>query len=253
MDLGLADRVYVLTGASKGLGFATARALVADGARVVISARDPDQVTAAVGRLGPDDRVLGLTADLATPDTATRLVDTALERFGRLDGGLVSVGGPPPGSAAQATDAQWRDSFETIFLGTVRAARTIAAALPGGGALGLVLSNSVRAPIPGLGISNGLRPGLAGVAKDMADEYGPRGVRVLSLLPGRILTDRNRELFAASGDPERARTDAEAAIPLRRIGDPDEFGRVAAFVLSPAASYLTGVAIPVDGGALRSL
>ncbi|MEN3611141.1 SDR family oxidoreductase [Plantactinospora sp. ZYX-F-223] len=253
MDLGLADRVYVLTGASKGLGFATARALVADGARVVISARDPDQVAAAAGRLGPDDRVLGLTADLATPDTATRLVDTALERFGRLDGGLVSVGGPPPGSAAQATDAQWRDSFETIFLGTVRAARTIAAALPSGGALGLVLSNSVRAPIPGLGISNGLRPGLAGVAKDMADEYGPRGVRVLSLLPGRILTDRNRELFAASGDPERARADAEAAIPLRRIGDPDEFGRVAAFVLSPAASYLTGVTIPVDGGALRSL
>ncbi|MDW5328126.1 SDR family oxidoreductase [Plantactinospora sp. KLBMP9567] len=253
MDLGLADRVYVLTGASKGLGFATARALVADGARVVISARDPDQVAAAAGRLGPDDRVLGLTADLATPDTATRLVDTALERFGRLDGGLVSVGGPPPGSAAQATDAQWRDSFETIFLGTVRAARTIAAVLPSGGALGLVLSNSVRAPIPGLGISNGLRPGLAGVAKDMADEYGPRGVRVLSLLPGRILTDRNRELFAASGDPERARADAEAAIPLRRIGDPDEFGRVAAFVLSPAASYLTGVTIPVDGGALRSL
>ncbi|GAA3764564.1 SDR family oxidoreductase [Plantactinospora mayteni] len=253
MDLGLADRVYVLTGASKGLGFATARALVADGARVVISARDPDQVATAAERLGPDDRVVGVTADLASPDTATRLVDTALERFGGLDGGLVSVGGPPPGSAAQATDAQWRDSFETIFLGTVRAARTIAAALPVGGALGLVLSNSVRAPIPGLGISNGLRPGLAGVAKDMADEYGPRGVRVLSLLPGRILTDRNRELFAASGDPERARADAEAAIPLRRIGDPDEFGRVAAFVLSPAASYLTGVTIPVDGGALRSL
>ncbi|AVT40554.1 SDR family oxidoreductase [Plantactinospora sp. BB1] len=253
MDLGLADRAYVLTGASKGLGLATARALVADGARVVISARDADQVADAASRLGPDDRVVGLAADLAAPETATRLVETALERFGRLDGGLVSVGGPPHGSAAQATDAQWRDSFETIFLGTVRAARTIAAALSTGGALGLVLSNSARAPIPGLGISNGLRPGLAGVAKDMADEYGPRGVRVLSLLPGRILTDRNRELFAATGDPERARADAEAAIPLRRIGDPDEFGRVAAFVLSPAASYLTGVTIPVDGGALRSL
>ncbi|MEQ4305651.1 SDR family oxidoreductase [Plantactinospora sp. B6F1] len=253
MDLGLADRVYVLTGASKGLGLATARALVADGARVVISARNRDQVAEAAGLLGPEDRVVGLAADLAAPDTATRLVDTAVQRFGRLDGGLVSVGGPPPGSAAQATDAQWRDSFETVFLGTVRVARTIAAALPAGGALGLVLSSSVRAPIPGLGISNGLRPGLAGVAKDMADEYGPRGVRVLSLLPGRILTDRNRALFAASGDPERARAEAEEAIPLRRLGDPDEFGRVAAFVLSPAASYLTGVTLPVDGGALRSL
>ena len=114
-----------------------------------------------------------------------------------------------------------------------------------------MLSSSVRAPLAGLGISNGLRPGLAAVAKELADEHGPRGVRVLSLLPGRILTDRNRELFAATGDPERARAQAEAAIPLRRLGEPAEFGRVAAFVLSPAAGYLTGVAVPVDGGALR--
>ncbi|GIG92956.1 SDR family oxidoreductase [Plantactinospora endophytica] len=253
MDLGLADRVYVLTGASKGLGFATARALVADGARVVISARGADQVATAAQRLGPPDRVVGLTADLTDPETAPRLVDTALERFGRLDGALVSVGGPPRGTAAQTSDEQWRISFETIFLGTVRTARTVGAALSTGGALGLVLSNSARSPITGLGISNGLRPGLAGVAKDMADEYGPRGVRVVSLLPGRILTDRNRELFAATGDPERARAEAEADIPLRRIADPDEFGRVAAFVLSPAASYLTGITLPVDGGALRGL
>ncbi|WP_422774246.1 SDR family oxidoreductase [Plantactinospora sp. WMMC1484] len=253
MDLGLADRVYVLTGASKGLGFATARALVADGARVVLSARDPDRVAAAAEQLGRDDRVIGLAADLADPDTSTRLVETALERFGQLDGALVSVGGPPRGTAAQATDAQWRASFETIFLGTVRTARTVAAALPGGGAIGLVLSNSVRAPIPGLGVSNGLRPGLAGVAKDMSDEYGPRGVRVVSLLPGRLLTDRNQELLAAGHDPERARAEIEAEIPLRRMGDPEEFGRVAAFVLSPAASYLTGVTIPVDGGALRGI
>lgn len=253
MDLGLADRVYVLTGASKGLGFATAQCLVADGARVVISARGADQVTAAVERLGDADRVAGLVADLAEPDTAARLVDTAVERFGRLDGALVSVGGPPQGSVAQTTDEQWRAAFETIFLGTVRAARTVAAALSDGGALGLVLSNSVRAPISGLGISNGLRPGLAGAAKDLADEYGPRGVRVVSLLPGRILTDRNRDLFAATGDPDRARAETEAGIPLRRIADPAEFGRVAAFVLSPAASYLTGITIPVDGGALRGL
>jgi 3-oxoacyl-[acyl-carrier protein] reductase len=253
MDLGLADRVYVLTGASKGLGFATARSLVADGARVVLSARDADQVAEAARQLGDEDRAVGLCADLTDPDTATRLVDTAMARFGRLDGALVSVGGPPRASAAQATDEQWRNSFETIFLGTLRTARTVAAALSDGGAIGLVLSNSVRAPIPGLGISNGLRPGLAGAAKDMADEYGPRGVRVVSLLPGRILTDRNRELFAATGDADRARADAEAEIPLRRIGDPAEFGRVAAFVLSPAASYLTGVSIPIDGGALRGL
>ncbi|SDZ11074.1 3-oxoacyl-[acyl-carrier protein] reductase [Micromonospora pattaloongensis] len=253
MDLGLTDRVYVLTGASRGLGFATAQALVADGARVVISSRDETKVTDAVATLGGPDRAVGVTGDLAEPELAQRLVDLARERFGRLDGALISVGGPPPGTAAQATDEQWRNAFETIFLGMARAARTVAAALSDGGAIGLVLSTSVRSPIAGLGISNGLRPGLAGMAKDMADEYGPRGVRVISLLPGRILTDRNRELFGAAPDPEAARAQAEAGIPLRRIGDPAEFGRVAAFALSPAASYLTGISLPVDGGALRPL
>jgi 3-oxoacyl-[acyl-carrier protein] reductase len=98
-----------------------------------------------------------------------------------------------------------------------------------------------------------LRPGLAGVAKDMADEYGAHGVRFVGLLPGRIMTDRNKELFGATGDPETAAAEAAAAIPLGRLGEPAEFGRVAAFVLSPAASYLTGITLPVDGGALRML
>ncbi|SCG45425.1 SDR family oxidoreductase [Micromonospora coxensis] len=253
MDLGLTDRVYVLTGASRGLGFATAQCLVADGARVVVSARVPEQVAEAVARLGGPEHAIGLTADLADPATPQRLVAAAREHFGRLDGALVSVGGPPPGTAAQVDDEQWRQSFETVFLGSVRMARTVAAALTDGGAIGLVLSTSTRSPVPGLGISNGLRPGLAGVAKDMADEYGPRGVRVLGLLPGRIMTDRNRALFAATGDAEAARVEAEAGIPLRRIGDPAEFGRVAAFLLSPAAGYVTGVTVPVDGGALRGL
>ncbi|MEU5553349.1 SDR family oxidoreductase [Micromonospora sp. NPDC047793] len=253
MDLGLTDRVYVLTGASRGLGHATARCLVADGARVVLSARNADTVAAATADLGGPEHAVGITADLTDPDTPERLVHAAHEHFGRLDGALVSVGGPTPGSAASVDDEQWRRAFETIFLGSVRTVRTVAGALPDGGAIALVLSTSVRGPVTGLGISNGLRPGLAGVAKDVADEYGPRGVRVVGLLPGRIMTDRNRELFAASGDPEQARAEAEAGIPLRRIGDPEEFGKVAAFVLSPAASYLTGVTIPVDGGALRGL
>jgi 3-oxoacyl-[acyl-carrier protein] reductase len=252
MDLGLADRVYVLTGASRGLGFATAECLVADGARVVISSRDPQRVAEAVQRLGPE-RAAGVALDLADPDTARRLVDEARGRFGRLDGGLISVGGPPPGTAASVGDDAWRAAFETVFLGSVRAARTVIGALGEGGAVGLVLSSSVRSPIPGLGISNGLRPGLAGAAKDMADEHAPRGIRVFSLLPGRILTDRNRELFAATGDAAKAQADAEAAAPLRRLGDPAEFGRVAAFLLSPAASYLTGLTVPVDGGAVRTL
>jgi 3-oxoacyl-[acyl-carrier protein] reductase len=252
MDLGLDGRVYILTGASRGLGLATGRALVADGARVVLSARDPERLAAAVNELGPA-HATGVVADLAEAETAARLVETAQRTYGRLDGALISVGGPPPGTAAQVSDDQWREAFETVFLGSIRIARTVAHALAEGGAIALVLSASARSPIPGLGLSNGLRPGLAGAAKDMADEFGPRGVRVISLLPNRIMTDRLRQLFAAAPDPAAERSATEASVPLRRIGEPDEFGRVAAFLLSPAASYLTGLTVPIDGGAVRSI
>lgn len=249
MDLGLDGRVYLLTGASRGLGFATAEALVADGARVVVSARGQDAVDEAVARLG--DGATGVVADLADPGAAEMLVGAATSTYGRLDGALISVGGPGTGTAAQQSDDQWRDAFETVFLGSVRVARTVAGALQAGGAIGFVLSTSTRAPLPGLGLSNGLRPGLAGVAKDMADEFGPRGIRVVSLLPGRILTDRTQALYDSTGDARKAAADAAAGVPLRRLGEPAEFGRVAAFVLSPAAGYLTGLQIPVDGGATR--
>ncbi len=250
MDLGLTDKVYVVTGASKGLGYATASALVADGARVVVSARDTDRVAAAVERLGGMPHATGVVADLAAEDTPERLVTAASERFGRLDGALVSCGGPPPATVAGATDEAWRQAFDTVFLGAVRCARVVAGALTEGGAIALVLSSSARSPITGLGISNGLRPGLAMATKDMADQFGPAGVRLVGLLPGRIATDRILELD--QGDESVAERQ-RAAIPLRRYGTPDEFGRVAAFVLSPAAGYLTGSLITVDGGAMRCL
>ncbi|HEX3901028.1 MAG TPA: SDR family oxidoreductase [Mycobacteriales bacterium] len=245
MDLGLTDRVYVVTGGTKGLGFAGAQALVADGARVVVSSRSHDSVEAAVARLG--DNARGVAADNADPGTPDRLVDAAIGAWGRIDGALLSVGGPPGTDALGATDAQWQDEFDTVFLGTIRMVRAVAARLQTGGAIGLVLSTSAKSPIPNLAISNGFRPGLAIWAKQLADDLGPSGVRVVSFLPGRILTDRTLTL-----NPDPADRDKLAAgIPLRRYGDPEEFGRVAAFTLSPAASYLTGCAIPVDGGALR--
>jgi 3-oxoacyl-[acyl-carrier protein] reductase len=142
MDLGLDGRVFILTGASRGLGFATAEALVTDGAKVVISSRDEKHVTAAVEWLGGGQFAAGVVADLADPSPPHRLGDEALARFGRFDGALVSVGGPAQGSAAAMTDDQWRAAFETVFLGSVRAVRTFAAALPGGGAIALVLSTS---------------------------------------------------------------------------------------------------------------
>ncbi|MFF3732800.1 SDR family oxidoreductase [Streptomyces sp. NPDC002476] len=246
MDLGLKDRVYIVTGASRGLGNATARALAEDGARVIITGRDERRVEAAAAELGPG--AVGVVADNADPSSAQRLVDGAHERFGRLDGILISVGGPAPGFVADNTDEQWRSAFESVFLGAVRLARAAAASLGEGGVIGFVLSGSVHEPIAGLTISNGLRPGLAGFAKSLADELGPRGIRVVGVLPGRIDTDRVRELDALSGDPEAARAAGAALIPLRRYGAPEEFGRTAAFLLSPAASYLTGVMLPVDGG-----
>lgn len=248
MELGLADRVYVVTGGTKGLGFATARCLVDDGARVVVSSRSAASVDDAVAALGASAAV-GVVADNADTATPGRLVDAALSTYGRLDGALISVGGPPGTPALGATDEQWQAAFESVFLGAVRTARALVPHLDDGAAIGLVLSSSVKSPLSGIEISNGLRPGLAMWAKQLADELGPRGVRVFSLLPGRVTTDRTLALTPDPADRERL----AATIPLRRMGEPEEFGRVAAFLLSPAASYLTGLVVPVDGGALRAL
>ncbi|MEV6181620.1 SDR family oxidoreductase [Streptomyces sp. NPDC052015] len=246
MDLGLKDRVYVVTGATRGLGNAAARELVADGAKVVVTGRDEQRAADAAKELGPN--AVGLAVDNADPEGPARLIAAAREHFGGFDGILVSVGGPPPGFVADNSDEQWQAAFESVFLGAVRLARASAAELEAGGVIGFVLSGSVHEPIPGLTISNGLRPGLAGFAKSLADELGPRGVRVVGLLPARIDTDRVRELDGLSADPEATRAANESRIPLRRYGTPKEFGRTAAFLLSPAASYLTGIMVPVDGG-----
>ena len=246
MDLGLKDRVYVVTGATRGLGNASARGLVADGAKVVVSGRDEKRAVEAAAELGPN--AVGVAVDNADAQAPARLIAAAREHFGGFDGILVSVGGPPAGFVADTTDEQWQASFESVFLGAVRLARAAAGELGAGGVIGFVLSGSVYEPIPGLTISNALRPGLAGFAKSLADELGPRGIRVVGLLPARIDTDRARELDGLSADPQATRAASESRIPLRRYGTAEEFGRVAAFLLSPAASYLTGIMVPVDGG-----
>lgn len=254
MDLGISDHVYVVSGGSTGLGFATARVLVDEGARVVLVARDEGRMATALAGLGP--AAVGLHADLAAPTTAQDAVTLALSAFGRLDGGLISVGGPPAGSPLTTTDEQWRQAFESVFLGSLRLARALCAGIADSGrsatgSIAYVLSTSAVEVFTGLSTSNGLRPGLAMLVKDLADEVGPTGIRVNGLLPGRIATDRLAALDEATGDAAAARARASASIPLRRYGEPEEFGRVAAFVLSPAASYLTGGLIRVDGGSTR--
>jgi 3-oxoacyl-[acyl-carrier protein] reductase len=251
MDLGLQDRVFIVTGGARGLGRATADCLVDEGARVVLSGRSEDSLKEAAAALG--DAAVGVAADNADPGTPARLIATARERWGRLDGALISVGGPPTGPVTGVTDEQWSTAFEAVFLGAVRLAREVGVELGDGGSLAFVLSSSVRAPLGNLAISNGLRPGLAMVAKTLADELGPRGVRVNGLLPGRVGTERVAELDASTGDAEAARQAAVATIPLGRYGEPEEFGRAAAFLLSPAASFVSGTMLPVDGGMLRAL
>ena len=255
MDLGLADHAYLVTGASRGLGYATASALVADGAHVLISSRSESSVTDAARRLsdsGPG-RAVGAVADQANPGAANELLTQCRSEFGRVDGVVISVGGPPPGSATTTSDDQWRTAFESVFLGAVRLARTALTEATTPIAVTFVLSSSVRSPLPGMAISNGLRPGLAMTAKTLADEHGPDGHRVNVVLPGRIDTDRVREVDARGGEPEETRRRSQASIPLRRYGRPEEFGAVAAFVTSPAASYMTGSVLTVDGGLVRSL
>ncbi|MGZ8719354.1 MAG: SDR family oxidoreductase [Aeromicrobium sp.] len=252
MDLGLKDRAYIVTAASRGLGRATAQALVDDGAKVVISSRSADSIALAVAELGKDNAV-GLAVDNADASAPAQLIKAAKDTFGRLDGALISVGGPPAGTILDKTEEEWRTAFDTVFLGGLRLATSIAAELGDGGSIAFDLSSSVKAPIGGLAISNGLRPGLAMAAKTLADELGPRGIRVNGLLPGKVDTERIKELDSLNPDPDAARAGSMATIPLRRYGEPAEFGRVAAFLLSPAAGYLTGVMLSVDGGASRSL
>jgi 3-oxoacyl-[acyl-carrier protein] reductase len=254
MDLGLRGRVYVVSGGSKGLGFATARALVDEGANVVVVARDQQSVDSAVERLGAG--AAGLAADLADERTASDAVELAVARFGQVDGGLISVGGPPAGTVLSTTDDQWRGAFESVFLGSLRLARALCEGIGSSGtaatgSIAWVLSTSAVEVFSGLTSSNGLRPGLAMLITDLADEVGPLGIRVNGLLPGRIATERLARLDEGTGDPVASRAAASARIPLRRYGEPEEFGRVAAFVLSPAASYVSGSLVRVDGGVTR--
>jgi len=271
MDLQLRDRVYVVTGAGRGLGFAAAEALVGEGARVVLSGPHEASVAAAAARLGAavagNDRVAWVVANNAAAGTPERLLAAAEDRFGRLDGALVSVGGTPSGTVASTPDEAWRSAFEEVFLGAVRIARVLGEHLAEnsraggatgtvtgtGGSLIFVLASSVRVPLAELAVSNGLFPGLAGVVKMLAEELGPSGTRMNAILPVRIATERVRQLDALSGDPDDVRARKSQDIPLRRYGEPAEFGRVAAFLLSPAASYITGAMIPVDGGSIRTI
>lgn len=255
MDLGLGGARALVGGGSGGLGGAIAAQLTAEGARVALVARPSERLEAAAAA---NEGSVAIPADLATADGPADAVARTVAALGGLDILVVNSGGPPPGRFDELDDAAWERAID----GTLHSAvRLIRAALPhlrtsDRPAILVVLSSSVREPIPGLTTSNLIRPGLAGLIKSLVPEIAP--IRINGLAPGRLATARIAELDAASaartgGTPEAARAAWIDRIPLGRYGDPAECGRLGAFLSSPAASYVTGAIVPVDGGMVRSL
>ena len=255
MDLGLEGKLFVVGGASRGLGRAVAGQLLAEGARVILVSRNEHALAETARDLG--EGTYPLASDLSDPQSVGRIAGAVSERGGELDGILVNSGGPPFGSALELDDDQWLAAFGSLIGGPIRLLRALVPVMTDGASVLFVTSSSVRQPIPNLDASNVLRPGVAALAKSLARELAPR-VRVNSLAPGRIDTERSRTLDASNAEalgisPEEVRARASEVLPMGRYGEPDEFGRAAAFLLSPAASYINGVSLQVDGGSVSAL
>ncbi|MBZ0274102.1 SDR family oxidoreductase [bacterium] len=261
MNLGLAGKSAIVCAASKGLGRASALELAAEGANVAICARDEDrlaQTRREIDKAG--GRCVAVVADMKVEADRARFFETAARELGPIDILVNNAGGPPPGGATAFGVADYRDAVELNMLSAIDMS---ARALPsmrerGFGRIVNIVSIAALQPIPHLALSNAARAGLLGYAKTLASEVARDGVTVNSLCPGSILTDRVRSMLPEGADehsiPESGPlADLIRAIPVGRMGRPDEFGAVVAFLASERASYMTGVALLVDGGACRAI
>lgn len=262
MDLQLKDKVAVVMAASKGLGAATARAFAAEGAHVVISARNAQALHATAQDIAccADVRVLPVVADSSKAADIARLIDTAVRTFGRVDALVVNAGGPLAGRFMDFDDAAWRDAIELTLMSAVRAARAVIPVMQrqGGGSITFIASVSVKHALDNLVFSNSLRLAVAGMVKTLAREVGPDNIRVNLICPGYTATDRILELAAAHARRSGTTVEAELArvgghTALGRVASVEEFARPCVFLASPAASYITGAALMVDGGQSRAL
>jgi 3-oxoacyl-[acyl-carrier protein] reductase len=255
VDLNLDNKSLVVGGASSGLGRAVAEQLVAEGARVLLVARNADALQEVAQELG--NQAHTCAADVSTTSGVDKVAAVAVDHFGTLDGVLVNAGGPPFGPTLELTDEQWLDAFRLLIGGPVRLLRALASQMNEGASVLFITSSSVREPIKDLDASNVLRPGVAALVKCLGKELGPR-IRFNSMAPGRIDTARSRSLDEARAtdfgiSTEEQRSNVSQGIPLGRYGDPAELGKAAAFLLSPAASYITGVSLQVDGGLVSAV
>ncbi len=262
MDLGLRGKIAMVGGASKGLGFAVARALAGEGVHVCIASRDATAIQRAADTIRAETggSPLPVTADLSRADAIVAWHEATLQQFGGVDLLFANTGGPPAGSALAFDDRAWQCAFELLLMSVVRSIRAVVPSMTsrGGGAILVGTSSSVKEPLPNLALSNVLRSGVTSLAKTLSVELAPQKIRVNTIIPGRIATDRLRQLDEINANRQglslpdhQAR--AAASIPLGRYGTPDDFGRVGAFLLSDAASYITGASVQVDGGLVKGL
>jgi len=262
MDLGLKDKIALVAAASRGLGRAVAEELAVEGASLIICARKQETIERVAGEIAGQSgaKVVGVAADVSDPDDVARLIQSATERFGRVDILVTNSGGPPAGPFETFSAEHWEAATRLLLYSSVNLARAV---LPGmkkrrWGRILNITSIAVKQPVDNLILSNSLRAGVTGFARTLANEVATFGITVNNIMPGYTRTERVEELARMMSEkqgitPEEFVARWEQEIPMRRIGKPREFAALAAFLVSERASFITGTSIPVDGGWIKAL
>jgi 3-oxoacyl-[acyl-carrier protein] reductase len=257
MDLKLTNKVAIVLAASKGLGKAIATVLSAEGAKVVIGSRDENELSKTAEEIQKltGNEVIAIPVDVSNASQVKALIEKTAERFGRIDILLNNGGGPPFDKFEKLDDHAWQKAFELTLLSFARTSRLV---LPhmrktGSGRIINIISGSVKSVLANSVLSTSMRMGVVGMAKMMADEFGPYNITVNNIAPGMILTDRLKHTLPAGVNPDDALKERAKNVPLGRIGKPEELAALAAFLASEQAAYISGTTIQVDGGASRGI